>query len=99
MPNNWRVDAIREALDLSNPLPFKDDDENTVNNQQLPQGPSKAWDESVTEPGFVDLPSGPYEVFGELIIRVIALGKSTLKSRVRGLSGPVIYKGNVAPLD
>lgn len=96
-PDNWRVDAIREALDSSTPLPFEDGDENTINNQQLPQDSSQAWDESVPEPGLVALPSGPYQMSRKLSIRVFTMGNSDLRDRVRGLSGPVMYRGSFVP--
>ena len=97
MPNNWRVHAIRGALGYSNPMPFEDGDENTVNSQQLPHDLSQAWDESLPEPGFVYLSSDSYQISRELTIRVLAIGNSNLRSRVRGLSGSVVFKGNFVP--
>ena len=97
MPNNWRVNAIREALGSSNPLPFEDGDENTVNSQQLPHDLSQAWDESAREPGFVNLQSGPYQVSRKLTIRVLTVGSSNLERRVRELGASVTNKGNMVP--
>ena len=115
--NNWRIDAIRKALDSSNPLPFEDGDENPISDDTLlqalgqawawdddaylnkppPQTPTKAWDENVPESGLVALPSGPYQMSHELIIRVFTIGNSDLRDRVRELSGPVMYKGSFVP--
>ena len=96
-PNNWRVNAIRDALDSSHPLPVEAGDENTVNNQRLPQDLSQAWDGSVSEPGVEDLPSGPHQNAPKLTIRVLVSGSGNLMSRVRGLSGPVTYKSEYVP--
>ena len=97
VPSNWRVDAIREALDSSSPSPFEDDDENTVNSQQLKQDSSQAWGESVSEVGFVDLPSGPYQTFPQLIVRVRAIKKGKMGTLQGRFFQPVTYEGNLVP--
>ena len=110
-PKNWRADAVREALDFTNPLSFEEGEMNTANDQELPRDLSQAWDRDVNastynslpptptsawdpilpQPGVVNLPSR------ELVVRVLTIGNSDLKDRVRGLSGPVMYGGSFVP--